>query len=58
MIIDIDQILYVIYDDYEKAYIVGFKNNEATIEVNQNEYEKIVEQIKKLEDVGCSLLCL
>lgn len=58
MIIDIDQILYVRYCEYEKEYEIAFRNHENTISISKGMYKELVKQIKKLECVGCSLLCI
>lgn len=58
MIIDIDQVLYVQYCEYKKEYEIAFKNHERVISISKAMYKELVKQIKELECVGCSLLCL
>lgn len=58
MIIDVNQILYVQYREYDKEYEVVFKNHEGIITISRGMYKELAKQIKKIKDVSCSLLCL
>lgn len=58
MIIDLEEIVTVFYDENQYKYAIIFKNKEWAY-ITKDEYEKIknaVEQLK--EDFICSLVCL
>ena len=57
MIIDIDQIVFVQINEARNKYNIFFKSGHCT-EISLEEYNNLVQTINKLEDVGCSLLCI